>query len=207
MWSKGSHSLSTSPSVMRVVRTVTVKTSYGHWGTGLGFRLPWWPRVVAVSYRGNWRCLRGSEVIGRNDSGSHFLLWCRAWWLGKQYFCLFFFLVNLWSWGLFFHTGNSQPIMDVRVGVEGSQRGRKREKKRQERRYILYVFWLRQNSVSQLWIKIHFRYIQTKAQVKDMSQIVWKLWMLLCIFNKLCFCMSCSMWFIYIYTVVCNITF
>jgi len=45
--------------------------------------------------------------------------------------------------------------MDVRVGVEGSERGRKKRKK--GRRGGRCVFWLRPNCVSQL-----YRHIQIK---------------------------------------------
>lgn len=59
---------------------------------------------------------------------------------------------------------NSQPMMDVCVGVEGSERGRKRRKKAGEE--VDRCFGSGQ-TVSASFGPLHFRHIQIKAQVKD----------------------------------------
>ncbi len=151
------------------------------------------PEGVGGNWQEWWWQPRSSVVQSLMAGKTAFLFVCFSFWLISGAEGFFYTLVTHSRWWM------------CEWVWKGHREGG-REEKRQERRYI-YVFWLRQNSVSQLWTKIHFRYIQIKAKVKDMSQIVWKLWMLLFIFNKLCFCMSCSMQYLYIYMVVCKITF
>lgn len=93
---------------MRVVRPVTAKTSHGHGyrastPVAMVMRIP--ARTGAASYRGNWRCLRGLEVIGRNDSGSHFLPWCRESLDGGEnsFFVCFVFQLISGAEGCFLH--------------------------------------------------------------------------------------------------------